>query len=154
MEPILTVSTSQIDKSSYNLRMLSWGVVSAIVLLILLRSSEVWFIVGVGVAVFTPMVFSSLFEGGLRSAAEIAFYLDGISINGERFGYNGLRKMKVLKAGKGNLIYTHFWAKDDSEHRWVFYNLDINHENLQQIFAKQVRAYNEAVPAADKINYI
>jgi hypothetical protein len=154
MEPILTISTNQIDKSSYNMRMLLWGLFSATVLLILLKSNEVVFIVGVGVAVFAPMLFSKLFEGGLRSTAEIGFYPDGILINDEKFNYKDLKKIKAFKTSKGSFIYTHFWAKDGSEHRWVFYNVDIDHENLQTLFAKQVRTYNEAAPVNEKIKYI
>jgi hypothetical protein len=154
MEPILTISTEQIDKSSYNLRLLLWGLFSAVILLILLRSNEVFFILGIAVAVFTPMIFSKLLEGDLRSSAGIAFYPDGISVNDDRFNYKDLRKIKVLKTSKGDFVYTHFWAKDGSEHRWVFYNSWIEQDNLQDIFAKQVRAYNDAAPAEEKIKYI
>src|SRR5580692_4530876 len=101
MDAILTVSTNQIDKSSYNLRMLLWGLFSAVILILLLRSNEVFFVLGVAVAVFTPMVFSKLFEGGLRSSADIAFYPDGISINDDKINYKDLSKIKALKASKG-----------------------------------------------------
>lgn len=154
MDPILTVSTNQIDKSSYNLRILLWGLLSAVILLILLRSNEVFFILGIAVSVFTPMIFSKLFEGDLRSSAEIAFYAGGISVNDDSFNYKDLRKIKAFKASKGEFVYTHFWAKDGSEHRWVFYNVYIKHDSLQDIFAKQVRAYNAAAPAGEKIRYI
>jgi hypothetical protein len=154
MDPILTVSTNQIDKSSYNLRLLLWGLVSAVILFILLRSNEVFFILGIAVAVFTPMIVSKLFEGDLRSGVEIAFYPDGISVNDDKFNYKDLRKIKALKTNKGDFVYTHFWAKDGSENRWVFYNVNIEHNNLQEIFAKQVRAYNDAAPAVDKIKYV
>jgi hypothetical protein len=154
MDPILNVSTNQIDKSSYNMRLLLWGLFSAVILFILLRSNEFFFILGIAVAVFTPMIVSKLFEGDLRSSVEIAFYPDGISVNDDKFNYKDLRKIKVLKTNKGNFVYTHFWAKDGSENRWVFYNVCIKHENLQDIFAKQVRAYNDAAPAGDKIKYV
>jgi len=154
MDPILTVSTNQIDKSSYNMRLLLWGLFSAVILFILLRSNEVFFILGIAVAVFTPMIVSKLFEGDLRSSVEIAFYPDGISVNDDIFNYKDLRKIKALKTNKGNLVYTHFWAKDGSENRWVFYNVNIKHENLQEIFGKQVSAYNDAAPAGDKIKYV
>ncbi len=154
MDPILTISTNQIDKSSYNMRLLLWGLLSAVILLILLRSNEVFFILGIAVTVFAPMLFSKLFEGDLRSSVEIAFYPDGISVNDDKFNYKDLRKIKALKAGKGNFVYTHFWAKDGSENRWVFYNVYINHDGLRDIFAKQVRAYNDAAPAGDKIKYV
>jgi hypothetical protein len=154
MDAILTVSTNQIDKSSYNLRMLLWGLFSAVILILLLRSNEVFFVLGVAVAVFTPMVFSKLFEGGLRSSADIAFYPDGISINDDKINYKDLSKIKALKASKGNFIYAHFWAKDGSENRWVFYNVYIKQESLRDIFSKQVRAYNDAAPAEERIKYI
>jgi hypothetical protein len=154
MDAILTVSTNQIDKSSYNMRMLLWGLLSAVILLLLLRSNEVYFILGIAVAVFTPMVFSKLFEGDLRSSVEIAFYPDGISVNDNKFNYKDLRKIKALKTNKGNFVYTHFWAKDGSEDRWVLYNVYIKHDNLHDIFAKQIRAYNDAAPAGEKIKYV
>jgi hypothetical protein len=154
MDPILTISTNQIDKSSYNMRMLLWGLLSAVILLILLRSNEMFFIIGVAVAVFTPMFFSKLFEGDLRSSVEIAFYPDGISVNDDKFNYKDLRKIKAFKTNKGSFIYTHFWAKDGSEHRWVFYDISIEHDCLQKIFAKQVRTYNETAPAEEKIKYV
>ena len=154
MDAILTISTNQIDKSSYHMRMLLWGLLSAVILLILLRSNEVFFILGIAVAVFTPMVFSKLFEGDLRSSVEITFYPDGISVNDDKFHYKDLRKIKALKTNKGNFVYTHFWAKDGSEDRWVFYNALIKHDNLQDIFSRQVRAYNDAAPAKERIKYI
>jgi hypothetical protein len=154
MDVILTVSTNQIDKSSYNLRLLLWGLFSAVILLILLRSNEVFFILGIAVAVFAPMIVSKLFEGDLRSGVEIAFYADGLSVNDDKFNYKDLRKIKALKTNKGSFVYTHFWAKDGSEHRWVFYNVYIKQESLQEIFAKQVRAYNETASAGDKIKYV
>jgi hypothetical protein len=154
MDPILTISTNQIDKSSYNMRMLLWGLLSAVILLLLLWSNEMFFIIGVAVAVFTPMFFSKLFEGDLRSSVEIAFYPDGIAVNDDKFNYKDLRKIKAFKTNKGSFIYTHFWAKDGSENRWVFYNAWIKQDNLQDIFTRQVRAYNEAAPADEKIKYV
>lgn len=154
MDPILTISTNQIDKSSYNLRLLLWGLFSAVILFVLLRSNEFFFILGIAVAVFTPMIFSKLLEGDLQSSAEITFYPDGISVNDDKFNYKDLRKIKALQTRNGSFIYTHFWAKDGSEHRWVFYDISIEHDCLQKIFAKQVRTYNETAPAEEKIKYV
>jgi hypothetical protein len=154
MDPIQTVSTNQIDKPTYNLRILLWGVLCTIPMLLLIKSGSAFFILAVFVAVFVPLIFSKLFEGDLRSSTEINFYPDGVSVNDEKFNYKDLSKIKAFKRNKGQFIYARFWGKEGADNRWVFYDVWIKNGDLRDIFTKQVRAYNDAAPADEKVNYV